>query len=570
MKSELTEKPSPANEGRRTEIAERKRAEALLDGQKRVLEMIAANAALEESLTALMRLIESQVPGLVGSILLLDEKGVRLSHGAAPSLPAEYVKAIDGSVIGPNTGSCGTAAYRREAVFVRDIATDPLWKDYRDVALPHGLRACWSTPIFDTQRHAVVGTFAMYYRQAALPEPEHLRLIEMTTHIASIAICRHRIEAAVRESQQLLNQVLAALPVGVVVTDLAGDIVLTNATSKHIWGDMVVAGRERWAKSNGFWHDSGEPVASADWASVRALTKGETSSNELIDIETFDGQRKIILNSAAPIRNAEGQIAGAVIVNEDVTELKTNEEKLRQTEAELAHVARLTMAGELTASIAHEVNQPLAAVVTNANAVSRWLAAEPPNLEEAREAVKRIARDGNRASEVIKRMRALVKKGEPARKPLDFNELVEETVSLAKPELTRKKVSLKTELAPGLPLVPADRVQMQQVLLNLVVNAVDSLSAVTGRQRILCIRTEHPESDGVCVAVQDTGMGIKPEDLGRLFEPFYTTKPNGLGMGLAVSRSIVEAHGGRLWAAPNHGHGATFQFTLPIHDGGGS
>jgi len=243
--------------------------------------------------------------------------------------------------------------------------------------------------------------------------------------------------------------------------------------------------------------------------------------------------------------------------------LKKSEEGLRQTQTELARVARVTMVGELTASIAHEINQPLAAVVTNANAASRWLAAAPPNLDEACEAVRRIARDGTRASEVIKRIRALIRKSEPLRTPVNLNELVQETITLAQPELTRKKILLQTELSPELPLVAVDRVQLQQVLLNLFVNAVDSLAIVSDDRRILRIRTVLAEPNAVQVIVEDTGAGFKPDETERLFQPFYTTKPNGLGMGLAISRSIVEAHGGRLWGTPNDGRGSRFQFTVP-------
>jgi PAS domain S-box-containing protein len=381
---------------------------------------------------------------------------------------------------------------------------------------------------------------------------------------------RKQAEEAVKESQQLLNLVLATLPVGVSVVNQVGDVVLINAATKRIWGDIITSGSERWARSKGFWHDSGKVIASTDWASVRALSGGITSLNELIDIETYTGQQKTIQNSAAPIRNADEQIVGAVIVNEDVTERVRAEEALRQTQAELFRMARLTIMGELTASIAHEVNQPLAAVVANADAVSRWLAAAPPNLNEAREAVRRIARDGNRAGEVIRRIRALIKKGEPARTLVNLNQLIHETLTLTQPELTRKQVSLQLELAPELPRVPADRIQLQQVLLNLVVNALDAMSSVADRQRVLRIRTDRSESDAVQIAVNDNGIGLGPVGTEQVFQPFYTTKPDGLGMGLAISRSIVEAHGGRLWATPNDGFGATFQFTLPIQDGGES
>ncbi len=381
---------------------------------------------------------------------------------------------------------------------------------------------------------------------------------------------RKRAEDAIRESHQLLESVLATIPVGVVVTNQAGDIVLSNAISKAIWGRLIISGRERREKSRGFWHETGKRILPEDWASWRALKQGQTSLNELIDIETHDGWQKTILNSAAPIRNGEGEIVGAVFVNEDVTELKKNEERLRQTQTELARVARVTMVGELAASIAHEINQPLAAVVTNANAASRWLANDPPNLNETRETVRRIARDGARASEVIKRVRALIRRSEPLKMPVDVNELVRETITLAQPELTRKRILLQTELSPELPPVAGDRVQLQQVLLNLFVNALDSLTLMSDDRRRLRIRTLPAEPNSVQVIVEDTGAGFESDEAERLFEPFYTTKPNGLGMGLAISRSIVEAHGGRLWGTPNDGHGSTFQFVIPIENPGNS
>lgn len=271
-----------------------------------------------------------------------------------------------------------------------------------------------------------------------------------------------------------------------------------------------------------------------------------------------------------PEFDAHGAPTGVLAIARDVTELKEQEDKLHQTQAELAHAERVTAMGELTASIAHEVNQPLMAVVTNANAAARWLAAAPPNLEEARQAVGRIARDGNRASEVIKGIRAFMNKGTPAMTPVDLNELIEETAALGQAELHRRQVRLEIELAAGLPCVMADRVQLQQVVLNLAMNALDSLSAVADRPRVLRIRTDRSEPDTVRVAVEDNGGGIMALETERVFEAFYTTKPQGLGMGLAISRSIVEAHGGRLWATPHDGAGVTFQFTLPNEDGGAS
>jgi signal transduction histidine kinase len=251
----------------------------------------------------------------------------------------------------------------------------------------------------------------------------------------------------------------------------------------------------------------------------------------------------------------------------DVTASKRAEEALRQAQAELAHVTRVTTMGELTASIAHEVNQPLAAVIANANASLRWLAAATPNLDEAREALLRIVRDGKRASDVITRIRTLVQKTDPEKTRLDINQTVQEVVLLMHNEAVRKGVTLRIDLAADVPPVLGDRVQLQQVILNLVMNGIEAMNTVADRPREMVIRSSAQESDNVLLAVQDSGIGIDPRNLDKIFDTFYTTKPQGMGMGLAISRSIVENHGGKLWAVPNDGPGATFQFTLLKEDG---
>jgi signal transduction histidine kinase len=221
----------------------------------------------------------------------------------------------------------------------------------------------------------------------------------------------------------------------------------------------------------------------------------------------------------------------------------------------------------LAASIAHEVNQPLAAVVTNGNACLRWLVAQTPNLYEAREAVQRIIRDGHRAGDVIQRVRALLKKTGPQKAWLDINDVIHEVLTIAHSEVRRHGVSLRTELATGLPPVMGDRIQLQQVILNLVMNGMEAMSSVADRSRELLILSGIPGPQGILVAVRDSGIGLDTQTLDRIFDAFYTTKPEGMGMGLSISRTIIEAHGGRLWATPHDGPGATFQFTLPMHGG---
>ena len=250
-------------------------------------------------------------------------------------------------------------------------------------------------------------------------------------------------------------------------------------------------------------------------------------------------------------------------LRKEILERKRAEEALCEAQAELAHVTRMMTMGELMASIAHEVNQPLAGVTTNGSACLRWLARDPPHLEEARACLRRIIRDGHRAAEVIARIRALVKKSAPAKAPLDLSDTIHEVLAMISPEARQHRVSVRTDLAAGLPPVRGDRLQVQQVLLNLVMNGIDAMQTVTDRPRELLIRSQPHESDTVLVTVQDTGIGLDPQSIARLFEPFYTTKPEGMGLGLSISRSIIEAHGGRLWAAAHNDYGATFHFTLP-------
>jgi signal transduction histidine kinase len=221
--------------------------------------------------------------------------------------------------------------------------------------------------------------------------------------------------------------------------------------------------------------------------------------------------------------------------------------------------------GQLAASIAHEVNQPIAATVTNAHAALRWLGGQPPDLEEVRQALDDVIKDGNRAGDVIGRIRALIKNVPPRLDRLDINEAILEVIEVTRSELLRNGVSLQTELAKDLPLIRGDRIQLQQIVLNLIMNAVEAMSDASKGSRDLLISTAEDVSNGVLVAVRDSGPGLNPDSLKRLFDPFYTTKPSGMGMGLSICRSIIEAHGGRIWAAANVAQGASFHFSLPAH-----
>jgi C4-dicarboxylate-specific signal transduction histidine kinase len=415
------------------DVTERTRAEALRAGESRILEMIARDARLAEILEQLVRVVEAQFAGLLCSVLLLDEDGQHVRHGAAPSLPKPYIQAINGLCIGPKAGSCGTAMYRREPVVVADILQDPLWESYREVAGSSGLRACWSTPILSHSGKAL-GSFAMYYREPRSPSPAESRALEMATHLAGIAI------------------------------------------------ERKLAREER--------------------------------------------------------------------------------ERLRQAQADLAHIHRVTTMGELTASLAHEIKQPITAAVTDARTCLRWLGRDNPDLSEAREAASRLVTDVSRAAEIISRISLLFKKGAPQRELVDVNELIREMIVLLRNEAARYSISIRSDLAETLPRVMADRIQLQQVFMNLMLNGIEAMKDLeTGGE--LTVRSQQGEGSQLLVSIGDTGVGLQLEEAERVFDAFYTTKDQGTGMGLPISRSIIESHGGRLWADPNAGRGAIFRFTLP-------
>lgn len=252
----------------------------------------------------------------------------------------------------------------------------------------------------------------------------------------------------------------------------------------------------------------------------------------------------------------------------EVAEREAAENRLFEAQNEIARIARITTMGELAASIAHELNQPLGSIVMSGDACLRWLEAKPPNLDEAHQAVEAIIRDGTRASNVLVRTRKLLRRGERLRESLDINEVIREVLSLSDGELRRNGISMRIEMQENLPPATIDRVLLQQVLLNLIMNAMDAMRTVSDRTRVLSIRTEEHASGTITVFVQDSGTGIDPDNLSRIFETFFTTKREGIGMGLTISRSIIEAHGGRLWAVANDGPGSTFCFTLPIEKEG--
>ena len=367
---------------------------------------------------------------------------------------------------------------------------------------------------------------------------------------------RKRAEAQLRESEERWRDVFENNPTMYFVVDAAGKVMAVNPFGAEQLGynvDELV----------------GQPVLGVLYESDREAVQrnvaqclkqiGQSMSWELRKVRK-GGSVIWVRETARAVLRLNGPIV--LIACEDITEQKRAEEALRQAQADLAHVTRVTTMGELTGSLAHEVNQPITAAVTNANTCLRWLAGDAPNIEEARAAAMRIVKDGTRAAEIISRIRLLFKKGTPERELVDVNEVIREMTVLLRSEAMRYSISVRTELAADLPQVMGDRVQLQQVMMNLFMNSIDAMKDVDGT-RELAIKSQRAENEQLMVSVSDTGVGLPAQQTDQIFNAFFTTKLHGTGMGLSISRSIVESHGGRLWAADNSPRGASFYLTLP-------
>jgi PAS domain S-box-containing protein len=389
--------------------------------------------------------------------------------------------------------------------------------------------------------------------------PSRISVLELLAAQAAISLENARLYNDLQEREAKIRRLVDANIIGIFIWELGGRFLDANDTFLRMVGyerEELVSGRVRWTE-----------VTPPEWRDRTARAVEEmrmTGTAQPWEKEYFrkDGSRVPVLIGSAAFDEKRDQGVAFVL---DLTERKHVEQALRDMQTNLAHVVRITTLGELTASIAHEVNQPLGAVIANAEACLRWLRRATPDLDAACRSVEWIIDDGNRASEVIRRVRALAKKTEIDKIPLDVNDVVREVVALVQRELTSNRVLLRMELAPALPPILGDRVQLQQVMINLVMNGIEAMQSVTDRPRELVIQSRRDEERRVLVSVTDCGVGIATEDVDRLFNPFFTTKSSGMGMGLSICRSIVEGHGGRLWATANIPHGATFQFALPVN-----
>jgi PAS domain S-box-containing protein len=393
----------------------------------------------------------------------------------------------------------------------------------------------------------------------AEPGPPLIRCIVSLSAIgitSALALRNHAVEATLREKANLLELTHDAI----FVRDMNDTITYWNRAAELLYG---------WPRAEAIGHRAAALLQTrfpAPQDEIRAdLLRVGAWEGELIHTAR-SGARVVAASRWALQRDKEGKPLGVLENNTDITAATAAQEELHQAQSALAHAARVATLGELSASIAHEVNQPLAAIVTNGEAALRWLARPTPDLQEAQDALRRVIQDGERASEVIRRIRALTRKSEQNRAWLDFNAVIAESLALVEREIAGRRIGLTLDLAESLPEVEADRIQLQQVLINLMLNAVQAMDAVEPEARRLTIRSFVDAEGQACVAIADSGPGFDAETAGKLFSAFFTTKPSGMGMGLSICRSIVEASGGRIWASRNDGPGATFHVAIPSRE----
>ena len=532
--------------------AERARPGTALADERRVLEMVASGCSLRDVLNALCRFVEGVSGECRCGIYLVDRRSGRLCTFAAPSLPSSLNDAISGLASGRST-------YLETEVIAADVESDPIWQAsaFQSLALAHGQRSCWSTPITSPTRGAL-GTFVVVQSKPAYPTSSQRNVIAKVTHIAGVAIERSQADAALKRSEAFLVEAQRL--------SSTGSFSWRVATDDLTWSEQLYRIFDIDERTTPTFTLIDSRVHPDDLSAVRDMRDRARADGRDIESEYRivmpDHSIKYLHMVAHGTRDRHGclEYIGAI---QDITQRHTAEDALDKARSELARVAKIMSLGALTASIAHEVNQPLSGVVTNAGTCLWMLTANPPDTEGARETARRALRDGNRASEVIARLRALFENKEPNRDPVDLNDATREVIALSFNERQRNRVTLRAELAEDLPLVLGDRVQLQQVILNLLVNASDSMMGVEDRARCVTIRTEAAMHDRVRLTVTDTGVGLAAPAMARLFEPFCTTKRTGMGIGLFVSRSIIESHQGEIEVKANDGPGVTFSFLLP-------
>jgi PAS domain S-box-containing protein len=526
-----------------------------------VLGMIRAQALLPTILEVLCTHIEKQHPDLLCSVLLLDADGTTLRHGAAPSLPSEYSQAVDGAQIGPCAGSCGTAAYRKQSVVVSDIATDPLWANIRQVALVHGLRACWSTPIA-SQNGGVLGTFAVYYRQPRTPDAEHLQFITYATHLAGIAIEHDRAKAELRAAEARYRTLVERLPAITYVAELgAGGP--WHYVSPQI-ETMLGFSPAEWLSDPMNWMNHIHPD---DREIALAAEKLFQETHELFQAEyrmcARDGRLLWFRDEGVLLHQTDGHALLMQGVLYDITERKRLEDQLR-------HSQKMEAVGQLAGGVAHDFNNLLMLIQAHNEHLRDRLAPDDP----ARKDALGIENAVTRAAALTSQLLAFSRKQVLRPKVLDLNAVLADVAKMLH-RLIGENIEVKVVPAASLGRVKADPGQMEQVILNLAVNSRDAMPH-GGKLTITTRDVELDENDSrhhegappgkyVMLAVSDTGDGMDTETQAHMFEPFFTTKApgKGTGLGLATVYGVVKHSDGWIWVNSEPGRGTTFQIYLP-------
>jgi two-component system cell cycle sensor histidine kinase/response regulator CckA len=532
---------------------------AQLDGK--VLAMVMAHAPVPEILGTLCTSIEKRYSGLLCSVLLLETDGTTLRHGAAPSLPKEYTQAIDGLQIGPCVGSCGTAAYRRQQVIVSDIASDPLWANFRDLALSHDLRACWSTPIA-SQGGGVLGTFAIYYREPRTPDDEHLQLIAHATHLAAIAMERDRAKAELSAAESRYRTLVERLPAVTYIAEL-GSHGAWHYVSPQI-ESMLGFSPAEWLSDSANWINR---IHTEDRASVLAVEENFQKNRDLFQAEyrmlARDGRVLWFRDEAVMLPAAEDQPCLMQGVMYDITEHKRLEDQLR-------HSQKMEAVGLLAGGVAHDFNNLLMIIQAHNERLRAGLA---PGATAQKES-QGIEHAVTRAAGLTNRLLAFSRKQVLQPKVMDLNEVLTEVAKMLD-RLIGKNIALRVVPAPKLWPVKADPGQVEQLVLNLAVNARDAMPQgghLLIETRNAEIGDSHPRlREGlrpgryVVLVVSDTGVGMDRETQAHMFEPFFTTKEpgKGTGLGLAIVYGVVKQIGGWTHVDSEPGQGTTFEIYLP-------
>jgi PAS domain S-box-containing protein len=532
---------------------------AQLDEQ--VLAMVIAHVALPEILDAVCRNIEKHHDGLLCSVLLLDADGKTLRQGAAPSLPREYSQAVDGVQIGPCAGSCGTAVYRRQQVIVSDIATDPLWAEFCHLALPHGLRACWSTPIA-SQDGRILGTFAIYYRERRTPDDEHLQLIAHATHLAAIAMEWDRDKAELSAAENRYRTLVERLPAVTYVAEL-GAFGRWHYVSPQI-ESMLGFSPAEWLADSSNWINH---IHAEDRENVLTVEEHFQKHRDLFQAEyrlfAHDGRTLWFRDEAVMLPTAEDQPCLMQGVMYDITERKRLEDQLR-------HSQKMEAVGMLAGGVAHDFNNLLMLIQAHNERLRAGLTSGSPTQKES----LGIEHAVTRAASLTKRLLAFSRKQVLQPRVMDLNEVLGEVAKMLD-RLIEKNITLRVAPAPQLWLVKADPSQVEQLIMNLAVNARDAMPQ--GGELLIETRNAeiggtHPRlRDGVrpgryvVLVVGDNGIGMDSETQARMFEPFFTTKEpgKGTGLGLAIVYGVVKQLGGWTHVESKPGQGTTFEIYLP-------